>query len=93
MKRVKKQLEAIERAQYILHEMNGSLELLAEHNKYQNLKIDEQGIAIKELRTEVVDMKLQPYDEAKENHNKIILAIMCTVVTLVVTLLFNRIFM
>lgn len=93
MKLVKHQLEGIEQEQKILYEMSSNLKLLAEHNKYQNIKIDEQGVAIKEIKQEVSLIKTKPLHEVKDNQNKVVLAIICTVVTLLLTYLFNRILM
>lgn len=88
-----RQLESIEKEQKVLHEMNSSLKLLEEHNNYQNKKIDEQGRAIVEIKDELVHMKTKPLNDARDIQNKIKVAILCTVVTLVITYIFNRFFM
>ncbi|GKX29628.1 hypothetical protein SH1V18_21080 [Vallitalea longa] len=88
-----RQLDSIVKEQKILHDISSNLKLLEEHNKYQNKKIDEQARAIVEIRDELVKLKTKPLNDARDVQNKIKVAVLCTMITLIVTYFFNRFFM
>lgn len=90
MKSTKRQLESVEEEQKVLHELNSHLKLLAEQNKYQNTKIDEQRKAVEEIRVEIVQIKTRPLNEAKDIQTKMLIAGLCTTLTLIITYIFNK---